>query len=78
VEELTASSIWAVEILVELLAHLGLVVLGHVRLLLELVVTMSKAAGGLEFAEASVHPVLAHLGLKLCFKAFDIFAHFLL
>ena len=63
VHELASASVWAVHLLLELLARTGLVVRGNLWLFLQLMVSMSKGTLVLELTFSCQLPVSAKLGL---------------
>ena len=57
--ELAPGAVWAIQVLVESLAKLSLVVLGDVRLGVELLYAMGEGAAVFKSAEPGQLPVLA-------------------
>ena len=74
--ELAAGAVGAVEILVELLAHFGLVILRHV-FLLQLEISMGEGAGVLVFAASCQPPVFADFSLVLDLERLRVLLDFL-
>jgi hypothetical protein len=70
VQELAASAVGAVHLLVEAFAQLRFVVFGHVRLLFEFVVPVSKRARIFVLAVAGCFPEFAHFCLVLNLELF--------
>lgn len=71
-QELAAHAVGTVHGLVIALAQFGLVVLGHVFLLLQFEAPVRKRTRGLELAVPRTLPVLAHLRLVLNFERFRV------
>ena len=69
-QELAASAVGAVHLLVEAFAQLRFVVFGYVRLLFEFVVAVSKRARIFVLAVASCFPEFAHFCLVLNLELF--------
>lgn len=70
--ELAPWTIGTVELLVESLALLSFVILGHVKFVVQLLRTVSEGAAVLEIASASKLVVLTHLSLIFSSKSFNV------